>query len=319
MSSRHVVPLGISARVGTRSRHVNALVVRWDDILVVVDPGEGCARRAMVAGLPIAWSQAVLITHFHGDHCLGLPGVLHRRPLDGADGVLPVVHPAESSDVLDRLLAASLPPGPPPGVVGMPVDRDGEVCRIGPLLLEARRLDHLVPTFGYRLSERGRLRLDPDVLATHGLAGPTVAELVASGHAETESGGLDLADAQVPRRGQSVAIVMDTRPCDGALALAEDADVLVCESTFLSQDRDLARRTGHMTADEAGRLAAAAGARRLVLTHVSARYDDLEPLLAEARRHHDDVVMASELTAVPFPSIRQRHDAADRVRSAGLG
>jgi ribonuclease Z len=98
-----------------------------------------------------------------------------------------------------------------------------------------------------------------------------------------------------------MAFVMDTRPCGEAERLAEGVDLLVCESTFLHRDVALADRFGHMTAHQAGALAARAGARRLVLTHFSARYDDPAAFEREAGALHDDVVVATDLLAVPVP------------------
>jgi ribonuclease Z len=106
-----------------------------------------------------------------------------------------------------------------------------------------------------------------------------------------------------PRRGQRAAFVMDTRMCEGVERLAEGADLLVIEATFLEQDAALARDHGHLTAAEAGRVAAAAGVRTLVLTHFSQRYPVLEGHLAEARRHFDgELVLARDLMRVPVPA-----------------
>ena len=106
------------------------------------------------------------------------------------------------------------------------------------------------------------------------------------------------------RPGQVVAYVMDTAWCDGALALAEGADVVVCESTFLSADEHLAAEFGHMTAQQAGRLARVSGARRLVLSHFSRRYDDVADFGREARLEFDDVVIASDFDRIPVPPHR---------------
>ena len=94
---------------------------------------------------------------------------------------------------------------------------------------------------------------------------------------------------------------MDTRLCDGAVALAEGADLLVCESTFLERDADLAAAYGHLTAAQAARLAAEAGARQLVLTHFSQRYPDDAAFAAEAGEIFPDVVVVKDLDRVPVP------------------
>jgi ribonuclease Z len=103
------------------------------------------------------------------------------------------------------------------------------------------------------------------------------------------------------RPGQVFAFVMDTRLCDGALALAEGADLLVCESTFLDCDADLAAGYGHLTAAQAARLAVEAGARHLVLTHFSQRYPDDAAFAAEAGEIFPDVVVVRDLDRVPVP------------------
>jgi ribonuclease Z len=108
----------------------------------------------------------------------------------------------------------------------------------------------------------------------------------------------------VPRRGQKFAFIMDTRLCDAAFELAEDADLLVCESTFADADAALARDYGHLTAGQAAQIAAAAGARRLVLTHFSQRYDDTAgaQLLHDAAAAYDgDIIMAADLDRIPVP------------------
>jgi ribonuclease Z len=131
-----------------------------------------------------------------------------------------------------------------------------------------------------------------------------IGELQRQGHLDVGGRRVDIDEVSVVRHGQVVAVVMDTRLCDGALALAQDADLLLCEATFTTADAALAHRYRHMTAAEAGRLATAAGARRLVITHFSQRYPDESVLLDEARREFRDVVAARDLERVPLPPRR---------------
>ncbi|MST35088.1 ribonuclease Z, partial [Acidimicrobiaceae bacterium USS-CC1] len=116
-----------------------------------------------------------------------------------------------------------------------------------------------------------------------------------------------------PRPGRSFALIMDTRPCPGAVELARGADLVVCESTFLSSEADLAHRYGHMTAAQAATLAAEAGARRLVLTHFSQRHPDEQAFAREAATIFPDVVAARDLDVVAFPgALSPDQDAAGR-------
>ncbi|MCA8942673.1 MAG: ribonuclease Z, partial [Planctomycetes bacterium] len=110
------------------------------------------------------------------------------------------------------------------------------------------------------------------------------------------------------RRGQSVAFIMDTRMCDAAFELARGVDLLICESTYLESEAREAHANAHLTAKQAARIAHEAGARRLVLTHFSQRYHDVEPFVAEAREVHDDVVAAEDGLRIPVPAKRTEAD-----------
>jgi ribonuclease Z len=169
-----------------------------------------------------------------------------------------------------------------------PVERDG-VLASGPAgVLEARRLDHPVEAFGYRFTEPDGRRMLPGRLAEHGIAGPDVGRLQREGAVVVDGRTVRLADVSRPRRGQRFAFVMDTRLCDGVYALADGVDMLVIESTFLTEDESLARKFGHLTARQAGSVAAECGVRKLVLAHFSQVYGG-------------EIVVAADLTRVPMP------------------
>ncbi len=309
MTARHFTALGTASQAPTRLRQHNSYALRWDEQLVLFDPGEGTQRQCLVAGLSIARATAVFVTHFHGDHCLGLPGVIQRRALDNRGSAeprppLPIVYPAEGQEFFERLRWAS-EFHDTSNIEPVPVGAEGPVLDLSPeLTVSARRLNHRIPTYGYRLDEADAVRLDPDALAARGIEGPDVGRLVADGRLETEAGTVGLAEVSHMRPGQSLAFVMDTSLCDGAAHLADGVDLLVCESTFLDRDAELAARFHHLTAGQAARLAVATGARRLVLTHFSARYPDNEVFAAEASAIHDDVVVADDLMTIDVPPRR---------------
>ena len=297
---RELVVLGTASQVPTRTRNHNGYVLRWDGQTVLFDPGEGTQRQLTLAGVSPTRITAICITHAHGDHCLGLPGVLQRLSLEGVTGPVPLVYPAAAEEYIDRLRRASayedrlvLDPHP--------VSEAGPVLHLPGLVLEARPLRHRVPTFGYRLVEPDGRRMLADRLAARGIAGPDVRRLQHDGVLLTPQGPVHLADVSAPRPGQRFAFVMDTGRCPEALALAQDADLLVCEATFGDAEAALAPLYGHLTARQAGEMARDAGARRLVLTHFSQRYADVSPLLAQAGEAFADVVVAEDLARIPVP------------------
>ena len=186
-----------------------------------------------------------------------------------------------------------------------PVTGGGEVAGTQIGTLTARRLDHgPVHSVGWRLDEPDGRTMVPERLEAAAVHGADRTTLQEEGSLEVDGRTVRYEDVSVPRPGQHVAFVMDTKPCDGARALAEGVDLLVCESTYLDAEADLADRHHHMTARQAARLAVEAGARKLVVVHFSQRHPDETVFLAEAEQEaagRVEVVAARDLDRIPVP------------------
>src|SRR5690242_11895502 len=216
------------------------------------------------AGVAAHDLNRICVTHFHGDHCLGLAGVIQRVNLDKVPHEITAHYPRSGQRFFDRLRYATAY-RETVALTEAPVDTDGPLARTPGYTLEARKLSHPVEAYGYRLVEPDGRRMLPDRLAAHGIKGPDVGRIQREG----TLGGVPLEEVSEVRRGQRFAFVMDTRLCDGVHTLADGCDMLVIESTFLDEDAQLAVDYGHLTAGQAGRVAADAGVRHLVLTHFS--------------------------------------------------
>jgi ribonuclease Z len=300
MAARELVILGSSSQVPTRYRNHNGYVLRWDDEVVLFDPGEGTQRQLGFAHVSPPSITMICITHFHGDHCLGLPGVLARFGLDRVRHPVDLYFPASGGGYLERLRHAAVMDEWPLLRVH-PVDRDGLVAERESFTLYGARLDHSTEAFGWRLSEPAGRRMLSNRLEALGVRGPAIGALQRAGELVVGGRRVTLEEVSEPRRGQNFAFVMDTRWCDAAVALAREADLFVCESTFLDGERDLAHDYRHLTAKQAAEIARDAGARRLVLTHFSQRYPDEAAFLAEAQAIFPDVVAARDLLTVAVP------------------
>lgn len=311
MSARELFVLGTASQVPTRHRNHNGYFLRWDTEGILFDPGEGTQRQMTLAGLSASMITRICITHFHGDHCLGLPGIIQRLSLDGA-GPVTVHYPASGQAYFERLRHASIY-SQREKLDPRPIKKGGPVHEDDALVLEAARLDHDVECFGYRLREKDQPRLLQEKLDAAGLQGPIVGELLKKGRVESGGRVIELRDVSEIRAGQVFAFVMDTRLCDAAKTLAKGADLLVCEATFLAPDAELAKESGHLTALQAGTIARDSGVRRLVLAHFSQRYDTVEAHLAEARSAHGDVVAAVDPDPIRESS-RHRIPMPDRKR-----
>lgn len=293
MAARELFVLGTASQVPTRHRNHNGYFLRWDDEGILFDPGEGTQRQMILAGLSASSITRICVTHFHGDHCLGLPGIIQRLSLDNVEHPVTVHYPASGQAYFDRLRRASIYAGFET-LKPAPITSEGPVHAGGDFTIEARRLDHEADCFGYRIEEPVQTRFVQDRLDAAGLRGPLVGKLLREGRVEHAGRTVLLSEVSERQAGNVFAFVMDTRPCEGARRLAASADLLVCESTYLDVDADLAARGGHLTAAQAATLARDAGAQRLVIGHFSQRYLDARPLLREARGIHADVVAARE-------------------------
>lgn len=308
VSVRELVVLGTASQMPTRSRNHNGYLLRWDGHGILFDPGEGTQRQFAFADVSPAQIDRICITHFHGDHCLGLPGMLLRLSQDGVEHPVHLHHPASGQVHLDRLRHASIGHDTI-DLRPMPVDTSmlhglTVVDRTPDFALCAAPLEHRADAVGWRIEEPDGRRMLPERLEAAGVSGPDVGRVRDEGRVDVGGRTVALEEVSEHRPGQVFAFVMDTGWCDGALALADGADLLVCESTFLDADAGLAREYGHLTARQAGRIAREAGARRLVLTHFSQRYPEHQALAEEAGHEFDDVIVAHDLARIPVPARR---------------
>ncbi|MGW1980189.1 ribonuclease Z [Streptomyces sp. NPDC001889] len=298
MSVRELVVLGTASQVPTRHRNHNGYLLRWGAEGILFDPGEGTQRQMLRAGVAAHDLNRICVTHFHGDHSLGLAGVIQRINLDRVPHEITAHYPASGQHFFERLRYATAY-RETVRLTEAPVAADGVLARTPAYTLEAHRLSHPVESCGYRLTEPDGRRMLPERLAAHGIAGPDVGLLQRTG----ELRGVTLEEVSEERRGQRFAFVMDTRLCDGVRTLADGCDLLVIESTFLDEDAGLAADHGHLTAGQAARVARDAGVRHLVLTHFSQRYPDAGEFERQARAAGFDaeLTVASDLLRVPLP------------------
>ncbi|HPI93895.1 MAG TPA: ribonuclease Z [Deltaproteobacteria bacterium] len=300
MSERKLIVLGTASQVPGRTRNQNGYVLRFDQEGFLFDPGEGTQRQMINFGVSVSEITKIFITHFHGDHCLGLAGIIQRISLDRVPHEVEVYYPASGQDFYERLRdscqyyhAALLRP--------CPVFEDGQVFSDERLHIVARRLDHTVEAFGYRIVEKDSYTLDPDKLREAGIKAADVGALKAEGKITLGGRTFCVESFGTLRRGQRFAFIMDTGVCEAARELARDTDLCVMEATFLSEMEQTAREYAHLTAAQAAGIARDAGVKRLVLSHYSQRYSSTEDFVREASALHGDVIVAVDGQTIPFP------------------
>jgi len=298
-----IVPLGTSAGRPTLLRGASALAVAAEGAWVMCDCGEGAQLAALRAGLSLSRLDAVLITHLHGDHFNGLPGLLGTLGLEGRQRPLVIAGPSGTTALLQHLAnAGSLGTGDMEVRVFEQHGNGGEVRIDGSqFLVESRPLAHRVPTYGFRVALPDRPGM-LDVTKTDAAGvprGPLLADLKAGRAVTLEGGRVVAPDGLIgPRqRGPSMAYALDTIPCPSAVELGRSVDVLVHEATYEHARSDLAHERGHSTGVEAARIAADAEAASLLLTHFSPSVDG-NAVADEARTIHPRIIAAQDLTEI---------------------
>jgi ribonuclease Z len=284
-------------------RGASALAVVTEGAWVLCDCGEGAQIAALRAGLSLSRLDAVLVTHLHGDHFNGLPGLLGSLGLEGRQRPLVVAGPVGIGSLLQHLAAAgSLGTGEMEVRILEQRGNGGEVRVEGSqFLVESRPLAHRVPTYGFRVALPDRPgALDVAKADAAGVPrGPLLAELKAGRPVTLPDGRVVVPDGLVgPRqKGPAMAYALDTVPCPSAVELGRGVDALVHEATYEDARAALAHERGHSTALEAARIAAEAEAEALVLTHFSPSVNG-DALADEARAVHPRIVAAQDLSAI---------------------
>lgn len=300
MSVRDLIILGCSSQQPTRQRNHGAYLFRWNEEGLLFDPGEGTQRQFIFANVAPTVVNRIFVSHFHGDHCLGLGSMLMRLNLDKVTHPIHCYYPASGKKYFDRLRFGTIY-HEQIHVVEHPVYEPGIVHDDGKFKIEAQFLEHSIENIGWRITEPDERKFDKSKLNELGIRGPLVRDLIDHGKLVVNGQTIQLDEVSHIRPGDSIAIVIDTRYCQNAIKLAKEAEILLCESTYLEEHRDLAHRHYHLTALEAAKIATEAKAKKLILTHFSARYINLKSFEAEARSLFPNAYAADDLLVFPFP------------------
>lgn len=295
--------LGTGAAIPSLDRNVAALAVAREGETLLFDCGEGTQRQMMRYGVSFALRD-IFFTHFHSDHLLGLTGLVRTLGMQERSEPLRLFGPRGGKRLLEQALSV--------GIERTKFDvvieelAGGDRVERGEYEIVAAEADHRTQALAYALVEHDRLgRFHPERVRELGVPeGPLWGKLH-RGETVALLDGRRIGPADLvgpPRPGRRVVISGDTRPCAAVVALARGADLLVHEATFQSDEADKAVQTGHSTAAEAAGVARDAGVRRLVLTHVSARYSREAPeLLAEAQAVFPETQVARDGLTLDVP------------------
>jgi ribonuclease Z len=297
--------LGTGGTMPVPNRAPSAVMVNRKGELLLFDCGEGTQRQMMRAKTGMKNLTSIFITHYHGDHFLGIPGLIQTMSFQGRTETLYIYGPSWTHQFVKMMISLGY------YKLGFPIKEHelepGDKIERPEYTIHAVRTEHGIPSLGYVLEEKPLLgRFNRERAVELGVPpGPLFSKLH-SGRSVFVSGG-EVKPEQVvgpERPGRKIVYTGDTRPCDAVTQAAKNADLLIHDSTFADDLRDKAVESKHSTAEEAAMVASSAGAKELVLTHISSRYaEDPSVLLKEAKLVFKNVSIARDNMEliIPYP------------------
>lgn len=294
--------LGTSGSWPTPKRNVSAVAVKRGPEVLLFDCGEGTQRQFMLSPMSFMQVSRIFVTHFHGDHFLGIPGLVQSMTMGDRQAPLEMYGPRGMKDLVHRMLTL----GHFKAGFEVPVREmaGGDSLDFDEYVVRALDAQHTVPALSYALDEKERPgRFDLEKAKALGIPEGPLYRRLQEGQPVVVNGRTFTSDLVLgpPRRGRKIVYTGDTMPSEALVAFSGGADVLIHDATAETSLEEKANRYGHSTARQAALVAKDAGVRTLVLTHVSPRYDDAAPILADATPVFPNTILAEDFLLLDVP------------------
>lgn len=285
--------LGTADQIPSADRNHTAILLSYEGENILVDCGEGTQRQFRKAGLNPCKLTKILITHWHGDHVLGLPGILSTLALQGYQKTLHIYGPKGTKKFIEELLRVF---GFKRNYEIKVEDVEGKFFETKDFYLEAEKMEHGIPCNAYNFVEKSEVRIDKAKLKKLKLPeGPHLANLKKGKDITYEGKKFKAKDLTFDEEGKKVSFVLDTLNHSKIAGFVKDSDLFICESSFSDELAEQAKDHLHMTGKQAAEIAKKAKVKKLVLTHLSQRYEKATHIiLKEAQKIFKNSVVAKD-------------------------
>jgi len=284
--------LGTGSSIPTERRNHPAVLMRYKDEVILMDCGEGTQRQFRKAKLNPCRITKILITHWHGDHVLGLAGLLQTLNLNGYNGELVIYGPKGSKNEFKNMVSpylgfywnVSKKSGNKFDIVVKEVE-EGVFLDKEDFFIEAIKVEHGCPDLAYSIVFKEKKRLDKEKLEKLKIPNsPLIGELVKGKTVEIDGKKIDGKKLSYIEPIRKITFLMDTRYIESLAKFAKDSDLLISEATHSAEEQELATEHGHLTSEDAANIAKKAKVKKLILMHLSQRYDAIpKVILGEAK------------------------------------
>lgn len=289
--------LGTGSMVPTPKRNHTAILLSYENENILIDCGEGTQKQLRIAKIAPTKITKILITHWHGDHVLGLPGLIQTLGANEYNKVLDIYGPKGSREFMINMFKGFINEFR----IKMRINeiKEGVFFKSKDYSLEAVSLNHSSPCYGYSFIESEKRNVNVNYTKKFGLTRHPILRELQEGRSITWKGQKIMAeDATTVRRGRKISFILDTAYTKNAVELARDADLLICEATHLDELKEKTEEYKHLTTKQAATIAKEAGAKKLIITHFSQRYKDTKKLEKEAKEIFKETIAAKDFMEV---------------------
>ena len=288
--------LGTSCMVPTRDRNHQSIFIRNGIENILIDCGEGTQRQLKIANINPNKINKILITHLHGDHVLGLPGLLQTISSYGHDGKIEIYGPKGTRKFIENLCKT----------FNFIIEFDNTIEDISKKIITGKNsvitslpLEHGVPCVGYSIKANNKRRVKVQKLRDARIPdGPHIGKLQDGEDIEFEGRKISFSEYTYVVEGKKVAVALDTLPCKNIYILAKDSDLFICETSYDQEYEDKAKEYYHMTSQQAAQIASQSNVKKLIITHFSQRYKSPEKLVNDAKMVFQNVEAAYDFMKV---------------------
>ncbi|MEK6907567.1 MAG: ribonuclease Z [Nanoarchaeota archaeon] len=287
--------LGTGAMLPTKERNPNAIFISYNSEGILIDCAEGTQRQLRYAGISPTKVTKLLITHWHGDHVLGIPGLLQSLGASNYMKKLEIYGPKGSKNFFKHMMN---------GLAfksrikyELKEINEGKFFDNDDFYLVSSKVKHSIDCLSYSLIEKNKLKININYTKKFGLTQhPLLGELQRGKDIVYNNKKIKVKDATIVKMGKKICFILDSYYDKKLISIAKDADLLISESTWLEKDK--LQDKEHLSAKDAGKLAKQAKVKKLILTHFSQRYKDLNEMLKEAKKEFNDVELARDLMSL---------------------
>ncbi len=293
-----VIILGTSAMKPTRNRSTSSLILINGKDKLLVDCGEGTQRQLLKAKISPTKITSILLSHWHGDHILGLPGLIQTLSRSEYSKTLKIYGPKGTKNFISNLMKFLLTKQKLKYEV-KEISKKEKIIENKESIVTANLLYHSIPCIGYSFQEQAKRKINLKYTKKFGLVKDPLLGKLQEGKTITYKGKKITPDkATTLIEGKKITIISDTGYNKKISSIAKDSDILIIESTFLDKDKERAKDYKHLTSKQAAKIAKEANVKQMILTHLSERYKDKSLLLKEAKKIFKKTTLAKDLMEI---------------------